>query len=140
MQAIVVIPTYNERESIVQLVDKIRQCTSDLHILIVDDNSPDGTGEEISLEAFSPTDLAVFCDVLAREEDYDRALPICLEQEQSSAPCKANTLTTRQTIAGIYKGQGNWLKVAKYSKKIIQCQPNHKIAQRYLVLAKERAN
>jgi tetratricopeptide (TPR) repeat protein len=97
-------------------------------------------GEEISLEAFSPTDLAVFCDVLAREDDYDRALLICLEQEQSSAPCKANTLTTRQTIAGIYKEQGNWLKVAEYSRKIIQCQPNHKIAQRYLVLANERAN
>ena len=97
-------------------------------------------GEEISLEAFSPTDLAVFCDVLAREEDYDRALPICLEQEQSSPPCKANTLKTRQTIAGIYKEQGNWLKVAEYSRKIIQCQPDHKIAQRYLVLATERAN
>jgi dolichol-phosphate mannosyltransferase len=45
MQGIVVIPTYNERESLVQIVDKIRQCANDLHILIVDDNSPDGTGE-----------------------------------------------------------------------------------------------
>ena len=97
-------------------------------------------GEEISLETFSPTDLAVFCDILAREEDYDRALRICMRQERISAPCKANTLKTRQTIAGIYKEQGNWLKVAEYSRKIIQCQPNHKVAQRYLVLAKERAN
>jgi len=45
MQAVVVIPTYNERESLVQVVDKVRQCANDLHILIVDDNSPDGTGE-----------------------------------------------------------------------------------------------
>ncbi len=45
MQAIVVIPIYNERESLVQVVDKIHQCTKDLHILIVDDHSPDGTGE-----------------------------------------------------------------------------------------------
>ena len=45
MQAIVVIPTYNERESLVQIVDKVRQYANDLHILIVDDNSPDGTGE-----------------------------------------------------------------------------------------------
>jgi len=45
MQAIVVIPTYNERESLVQVVDKIQHCVNDLHILIVDDNSPDGTGE-----------------------------------------------------------------------------------------------
>jgi len=45
MQAVVVIPTYNERESLVQVVDKVWQCANDLHILIVDDNSPDGTGE-----------------------------------------------------------------------------------------------
>ena len=45
MQAIVVIPTYNERESLVQVVNNIHHCAKDLHILIVDDNSPDGTGE-----------------------------------------------------------------------------------------------
>ena len=45
MRAIVVIPTYNERESLIQVVDKIHHCAKDLHILIVDDNSPDGTGE-----------------------------------------------------------------------------------------------
>jgi len=45
MRAIVVIPTYNERESLIQVVDQIHHCTKDLHILIVDDNSPDGTGE-----------------------------------------------------------------------------------------------
>lgn len=45
MQAIVVIPTYNERENLVQIVEKIQHYASDLDILIVDDNSPDGTGE-----------------------------------------------------------------------------------------------
>ena len=45
MQAIVVIPTYNERQNLLEVVDKIHQCAKDLHILIVDDNSPDGTGE-----------------------------------------------------------------------------------------------
>jgi len=45
MQAIVVIPTYNERQNLLEVVDKIRQCAKDLHILIVDDHSPDGTGE-----------------------------------------------------------------------------------------------
>jgi dolichol-phosphate mannosyltransferase len=45
MQAIIVIPTYNERENLEQLVEKIQCYANDLHILIVDDNSPDGTGE-----------------------------------------------------------------------------------------------
>jgi dolichol-phosphate mannosyltransferase len=45
MRAIVLIPTYNERANLAELVEKIRQYVPDLHILIVDDNSPDGTGE-----------------------------------------------------------------------------------------------
>ena len=45
MRAIVVVPTYNERENLEQLVEKIQCHASDLHVLIVDDNSPDGTGD-----------------------------------------------------------------------------------------------
>ncbi len=45
MRAIVVVPTYNERENLEELVKKIRHFAKGLHILIVDDNSPDGTGE-----------------------------------------------------------------------------------------------
>ena len=45
MSAIVVIPTYNERENVEQLVEAIRRLPTPLHILIVDDNSPDGTGK-----------------------------------------------------------------------------------------------
>ena len=44
MRAIVVVPTYNERENLGELVSQIRRHAPDLHILIVDDNSPDGTG------------------------------------------------------------------------------------------------
>ena len=45
MRAIAVIPTYNERANLRELVEKIQQYASDLDILFVDDNSPDGTGE-----------------------------------------------------------------------------------------------
>ena len=45
MRAVVVIPTYNEKENLRNLVDKIHCHAPLLHILIVDDNSPDGTGE-----------------------------------------------------------------------------------------------
>lgn len=42
---LVIIPTYNESENIVSIVESvIKQPISNLHILIIDDNSPDGTG------------------------------------------------------------------------------------------------
>ena len=44
MSAIAIIPTYNERENLEYLVSNIFHKMADLHILIVDDNSPDGTG------------------------------------------------------------------------------------------------
>ncbi len=44
-KAVVVIPTYNERENIGRLVGEIEKLRLGLDILFVDDNSPDGTGE-----------------------------------------------------------------------------------------------
>jgi dolichol-phosphate mannosyltransferase len=42
---LVIIPTYNERESLPRVVDRVRSSTPGAHILVVDDNSPDGTGD-----------------------------------------------------------------------------------------------
>jgi dolichol-phosphate mannosyltransferase len=44
MKPIVVIPTYNEIENLERVVDLVREQPGGFHILIVDDNSPDGTG------------------------------------------------------------------------------------------------
>ena len=44
-KVLVIVPTYNERESLPVIVSGIRQAEADIHILIADDNSPDGTGE-----------------------------------------------------------------------------------------------
>ena len=44
-KVLVIVPTYNERESLPVIVTGIRQAESGVHILIADDNSPDGTGE-----------------------------------------------------------------------------------------------
>ncbi|MFN3269476.1 MAG: glycosyltransferase, partial [Candidatus Kapaibacteriota bacterium] len=43
MKAIIVIPTYNESENIEKLIKKIFSIAPEINILIVDDNSPDGT-------------------------------------------------------------------------------------------------
>ena len=44
MKTLIISPTYNERKNIKQLVDMVIGENPDLHLLIVDDNSPDGTG------------------------------------------------------------------------------------------------
>ncbi len=47
MEALIIIPTFNERENIGTLIGNIQALNTgvDLRILVVDDNSPDGTGE-----------------------------------------------------------------------------------------------
>src|SRR5574340_1118019 len=41
----VVVPTYNERDNIQRLVEEILSQGDGIQVLVVDDNSPDGTGE-----------------------------------------------------------------------------------------------
>ena len=56
MRTIIIIPTFNERGNIGALIrallDQFKRVRHDLHILIVDDNSPDGTADVVrSLQA-----------------------------------------------------------------------------------------
>lgn len=44
MKAFVVIPTYNENDNVIKLTKAVLGQSPDIHILFVDDNSPDGTG------------------------------------------------------------------------------------------------
>jgi dolichol-phosphate mannosyltransferase len=46
-RTIVVVPTFNERENIVQLVDAVAASGAGCDLLVVDDNSPDGTGKVV---------------------------------------------------------------------------------------------
>lgn len=43
--ALVIIPTYNERENLEPIVQAVLQAEPRADVLVVDDNSPDGTGE-----------------------------------------------------------------------------------------------
>ena len=44
-RTLVIIPTFNERDNLPLIVDRVRTAVPSVHILVVDDNSPDGTGE-----------------------------------------------------------------------------------------------
>lgn len=47
MKTIVTIPTYNEIENIEKLINAIFSVLPETHVLIVDDNSPDGTAKKV---------------------------------------------------------------------------------------------
>ena len=44
-RAVIIFPTYNERENIEKIVHAVLPLDPRIHVLIVDDNSPDGTGQ-----------------------------------------------------------------------------------------------
>jgi dolichol-phosphate mannosyltransferase len=45
MKNLVIIPTYNEKENIEKMILKVMSLKEGFHLLIVDDGSPDGTGQ-----------------------------------------------------------------------------------------------
>jgi dolichol-phosphate mannosyltransferase len=48
-KVLVIIPTYNERENIRDIVPIVLSKGENIDVLVVDDNSPDGTQEEVRL-------------------------------------------------------------------------------------------
>jgi dolichol-phosphate mannosyltransferase len=44
-RTLVIIPTYNERDNLQLIVGRVHAARPDVHVLVVDDGSPDGTGE-----------------------------------------------------------------------------------------------
>lgn len=83
-KTVVVIPTYNERELLPQIVEAVLALDGAWNALIVDDNSPDGTGDladELATdeprltilhrpqkEGLGPAYLAAFQEILGRSE------------------------------------------------------------------------
>jgi dolichol-phosphate mannosyltransferase len=45
MRPLVVLPTYNEAENILEVLGRVREATPESDVLVVDDGSPDGTGD-----------------------------------------------------------------------------------------------
>ena len=44
-RVVMVVPTYDEADNLAWIVGRLRRAQPDLHVLVVDDNSPDGTGK-----------------------------------------------------------------------------------------------
>ena len=57
---LVIIPTYNESESLPVVLERLRRAVPEAHVLVADDNSPDGTG--------------ALADALAAQDDHVHVL------------------------------------------------------------------
>ena len=56
---LIIIPTYNEKENIGLIIPEIKALLPDVHILVVDDNSPDGTSACVKELAAKTTGIFV---------------------------------------------------------------------------------
>ncbi len=57
---IVIIPTYNEIENIESIINAVLKLSVEFHVLIIDDNSPDGTAKKVKkLQAQYPNKLNI---------------------------------------------------------------------------------
>ena len=54
MNDLIIIPTYNEKENLGPLLEAVYEIRPDIHVLVVDDNSPDGTGQLVAEWAETP--------------------------------------------------------------------------------------
>ena len=59
MKTLVIMPTYNEREALPSTLAHLRETVPEVDLLVVDDSSPDGTGEWADQAAASDTQLHV---------------------------------------------------------------------------------
>ncbi|MFD2351813.1 polyprenol monophosphomannose synthase [Nonomuraea ferruginea] len=59
-RVLVIVPTYNERENLPSITERLRAALPEAHLLVADDNSPDGTGK--------------IADELASEDDHVHVL------------------------------------------------------------------
>ena len=67
----VVIPTYDEKDNVTPMTEAVLAQGDDIHILFVDDNSPDGTGEVI--DSLAEKDDRVHCLHRTKKEGLGRA-------------------------------------------------------------------
>ncbi|MGC9669991.1 polyprenol monophosphomannose synthase [Planosporangium sp. 12N6] len=123
-RVLVVIPTYNEADNIAAIVDRVRRAAPAVDVLVVDDNSPDGTGvvaDELAAadpqvrvlhragkEGLGAAYIAGF--TLARERGYDAVVE--MDADGSHAPEELPRLLDAARDADVVIGS-RWVRGGK---------------------------
>ena len=82
-QCVLVLPTYNEIENIDRFIRAVRSSTPHIHVLIVDDNSPDGTGDAADNLARELGNMHVIHRTNERGLGSDSLVVLCRDFQQS---------------------------------------------------------
>lgn len=135
---LVIICTYNEKENIGNLVEKVLECAPQTHVLVIDDNSPDGTG--IIADEFAAKDkrvhalhrqgklglgtAQVFGINWAAQSGYDAA--ITMDADFSHDPCVIPAMieagkTNDYIIGSRYIPGGNTINWGVHRKLLSRC-------------------
>jgi dolichol-phosphate mannosyltransferase len=91
--SLVIVPTYNERDNLGPLVQRLLALPVNLDLLVVDDNSPDGTGE--------------FADSLAREHPQIHVLHRPAKAGLGRAYCAGFTWALERSYECIFEMDGD---------------------------------
>lgn len=114
--SLIIIPTYNERENIVLIIPEIKKILPEVHILVVDDSSPDGTGkcvQEIAAaidgvflvsrpkkEGLGKAYVTGFKWALEREYEYIFEMDADFSHDPSSLPAFIEAVRTNDLVIG----------------------------------------
>jgi len=113
---LITIPTYNERENIGALLSELRARYPTADLLVVDDNSPDGTGEVVAaLAARDPriqllrrqTKLGIgsaYRAAFARAVERGYALVVAMDADGSHDPVQVSRLLDASAVADVVVG------------------------------------
>jgi dolichol-phosphate mannosyltransferase len=128
-RALVIIPTFNERDNISRIIDAVLKQDARLEVLVVDDGSPDGTGDIVeTLSAQSPrvhllrrpkkmglgtAYIAGFKWSLERNYEYTFEMDADFSHDPAHLPEFLRTIQTADLVIGSRYGGGkvsvvNW--------------------------------
>ena len=130
MKVVVVIPTYNESGTISEVVSRVLASTREADVLVVDDNSPDGTGKIADTYALreqrvrvlhrpgkaglGPAYVAGFKDALARGYDAVIEMDADLSHSPEDVPRLIEAVASADLVLGSRYAPGggtrNWSK------------------------------
>ena len=130
-KTVVVIPTYNEAENLPALIAELRAlAVPDLSVLIVDDNSPDGTGRvadalaerlpgtitvrhRAAKEGLGRAYIDGFSQALAMGADFILQMDADFSHPLSAIPTMLNSIvpTTTWSSARAISAGGSWMSI-----------------------------
>jgi len=136
----VLIPTFNERENLTRIVSRVRTAVPDVDVVVLDDNSPDGTGQladalaaedprvrvvhRAGKEGLGPAYLAGFA--LATQEGYDAVVEMDADgsHQPEQLPALLAALDTADVVIGARWVRGGEVRNWPASRKVLSVGAN----------------